>query len=80
MLDERTGTVPDDRDGWQRETRELELGLARRKVELHEHLLAGDRIWHGVSVDQARDLLAGARTRLAELEAGDPQQAAGDRP
>jgi hypothetical protein len=49
--------------------RKLELGLARRKVELYERMLAdqaaGKRT--GTPPDQVRDLLAGARERLAEL-------------
>jgi hypothetical protein len=49
--------------------RKLELGLARRKVELYERMLA-ERfadISHATDPDMLRDLLAGARARLAEL-------------
>jgi hypothetical protein len=49
--------------------RQLGLGLARRKVELYEHMLADEmaRERGGTPVDQLRDLLAKARTRLAEF-------------
>ncbi len=48
----------------------LELGLARRKVEFYERLLADELAGKrtGTDVDQTRDLLVGARARLAELE------------
>jgi hypothetical protein len=62
--------------GWQsppqlERVRQLELGLARRKVELYERMLADDPggLHATGDVHQTRDLLAGARARLAELEA-----------
>ena len=72
MLSERTGVIPDDDPGgYARETAALELGLARRKVELYERMTAeatgSDHA--GVSAVDLRDMLAGARARLAELEA-----------
>lgn len=50
--------------------RHLERGLARRKVELYERLLADDLAGEviGTDADQTRDLLAVARARLAALE------------
>lgn len=72
MLNERAGVIPDDREAWKQETRELELGLARRKIEFYERVLAedlaGKRTGYGASPDEIRDRLAGARARLAELE------------
>jgi hypothetical protein len=54
------------------EIRALELGLARRKVEFYERLLAdtamGDR---DPSASDLRDVLAGARLRRDELEAAE---------
>ena len=71
MLNERIGVVPDDWDEWNRETHRLNVGLARRKIEFYERLLteevAGKRT--GTPADQLRDQLAGARARLAELDA-----------
>jgi hypothetical protein len=55
-------------------TRQLEIGVARRKIEMYERMIRdgdGDH-WYGIDVT---DLLAGARARLAELQ-GDRDQAA----
>lgn len=55
--------------------RELELGLARRQVELYEHLLADELEGEGTG-DSPADLgerLGEARARLAELEARRPR-------
>jgi len=51
--------------------RYLELGLARRGVELYEHMLADELAGKGTGTpaDQLRALLVGAQARLAELEA-----------
>jgi hypothetical protein len=52
-------------------TRQLEVGVARRKIEMYERMIRdgdGDH-WYGIDVT---DLLAGARARLAELEASEP--------
>jgi hypothetical protein len=50
--------------------RELELGLARRKVELYERLsLEGPGPLGGTRAEEIADLLTGARARLADLEA-----------
>jgi hypothetical protein len=52
--------------------RQLELGFGRSKVELYEAMLAeevGRPRSTGTEEDKIRDLLVGARTRLAELEA-----------
>ena len=72
MLSRRIGIFPDDLDAWRQETRQLELGLARRKIEFYERALAeeqgGKRTGYERSTDEVRDLLAGARTRLAELQ------------
>ena len=48
----------------------LEHGLARRKVELYERMIADQAggINRGTDTDTLRDLLAGARARLADLE------------
>jgi hypothetical protein len=51
-------------------TRELELGFARRKVQLYERMIAdetGEPGRSGTPVDDLRALLTGARARLAEL-------------
>ena len=75
ILSERVGIFPSDllQDDYSRETRELELGLTRRKVEFYERVLADDQAGrptgYGASLDQVRDLLVAARARLAELEA-----------
>lgn len=52
------------------ETRELERNLARRKIELYERMLADDTAGKrtGPPVSELREILAGARARLAELE------------
>lgn len=67
--------------GWESddaETRQLELGLTRRKAELYERMIADEtskRGRIGTSVDELRDLLAGTRARLAELESQQAAQA-----
>lgn len=71
LIHERHGAVPDDPARYDEETRVLELGLARRKIELYERMLAeetGHRGRTGTGTAELADLLAGARVRLAELE------------
>ena len=65
----RSGTVPGDPGRWDAETRALEIGLARRKIELYERMRADGVRLRGLNGGiEVEDLLAGARARLAELE------------
>lgn len=53
------------------ELRALQLGSARRKVQMYERTLAEETDQPGLTgadPDELRDLLAGARARLADLE------------
>jgi len=55
---------------WDADTRALEIGLARRKIELYEQMRADGVPLHGLNDGiEIDDLLAGARARLADLEA-----------
>ena len=68
ISDRLLGTMPDDPARRDPETRALEIGLARRKIELYEQMQ--DTVVHGPArADEIADLLAGARARLADLEA-----------
>lgn len=54
----------------------LELGHARRKVELYERMLAEETAQPGstgTSLDELQDLLAGARARLADIQAAETE-------
>jgi hypothetical protein len=55
------------------EVRELERSLARRKIELYERMLADDSAGKhtGPPASELREILAGARARLAELTGAD---------
>lgn len=57
------------------DVRELERGLVRRKIELYERMLADDTAGKrtGPPVSELRELLAGVRARLAELETAEPE-------
>jgi hypothetical protein len=68
LVRERFGAVPEDPAAYDAETRRLELGLTRRKVELYERMSAEEAGKRGTDPGQLADLLAGARARLAELE------------
>ena len=64
----------DNADRWAAhlaQTKALEIGLVRRKIELYERMMLDGTsrrgsVWN--DPDQTADLLAGARARLAELE------------
>ena len=63
----------DDPEAWAGHlamTKSLELGLARRKIELYERMLADEAAGKptGPPASELRELLAGVRARLAEAE------------
>src|SRR5260370_815792 len=68
LVRDRFGAVREDPAAYDAETRRLELGLTRRKVELYERMSAEGTGKRGTDPGQLADLLAGARARLAELE------------